>query len=561
MNEPFTVLIIDPNAEDRSRYRQHLTNHPRHTYQIYEAESAAEGLSLLPICHPDVVILEFLLPDMTGVDLIRAMRQDQETTIPTVMLTNHGTEETAVQALKQGAYDYMSKRAFQTERFDHALNSAIRQCTLEHLLRESQEQQRLMATTALRIRQSLDLSQILNTAVAEVQQLLRCDRVLVYQFAPDGNGRVVAESIAPGWKAMVGQVIPDHCLQTPAMRQSYLQGRQQAIANIHEAELSGRHRRLLEQCKVKASLAVPLLFQENSSADADRHLWGLLIAHHCSAARPWRNQEQDLLNALAVQLSIGIQHGELLQRHQNSLAKERELSAFKSRIITTVSHEYRTPLTLILGGAELLERYHDRFDEAKKLKYVRQIHQAATHMTDLVNDLLFASQVELARLRFQPTTLDLVDFVADLVAEHQQIAGEPYQLQFASEGEPRLFCGDSSLLRQLISNLLSNAVKYSPGGGKIEIDLHLQPQQVTLSVKDYGIGIPRGDRDRLFQAFGRASNVGTIPGTGLGLTIVQSCVQMHSGQIAIESCEHQGTQVIIQLPRPTGEAKASCDYE
>lgn len=548
MNEQLTVLIVDPNAEERARYCGYLANYPLQAYTVHEAESGLDGLSFFNDHSPDVVILEFQLPDMTGLELIRQLQQASNSPVPMVMLTGQGNEEIAIQALKQGACDYISKHLLDGDRLDQALRNAIHQCRLKQLLHESQERQRLIATTAFRIRQSLDLGQILNTAVSEVRELLRCDRVLVYQLNSDMSGNVVAESVAIGWKSALGHNIPDTCFQDE-IRQEYLQGRQRAISNIYTAGLSDCHIQLLTQFDVKANLVVPLLFQATATNASSRTLWGFLIAHQCSKPRQWREEELDILNELAVQLSIGIQHAELLEQTQSSLSKERELNAFKSRIITTVSHEYRTPLTLIFGGAELLERYHDRFDDEKKLKYLRQIQHAAAHMTDLVNDLLFASQVELNQIRFQPTHLDLVTFIEDLVDEHQQLVSETHTLQFTYQGKNREFCGDSSLLRQMISNSLSNAVKYSPEGRLVKIRLKLGRHQVTLQVQDRGIGIPAADLGRLFQAFGRASNVGTIPGTGLGLMIMQSCVQLHNGTVAVESHVNEGTLLTITLPR------------
>lgn len=545
MNEPITVLIIDPDAEDRARCHHALKQHPYQPYTVYEAESGNDGLQAFGLCYPDVLILEFDLPDMTGLNLIHELHRVHP--VPVVMLTGKGTEEIAVQALKQGAHDYISKHQFEPDRLHHAISGAIQQCHLEELLRESRERQRLIATTALRIRQSLDVPQILNTAVAEVRELLRCDRVLVYQFDGDRHGTIVAESVANGWSSTLGQRIQGSCFQAD-FRKSYLTYREYAIPNVDTADLSDCHLKLLERFNVKANLIVPLVFQGAAPDSETRTLWGLLIAHQCSTPRQWRDEELEILNALAVQLSIGIQHGELLKRTQDSLTKEREFNAFKSRIIKTVSHEYRTPLTMILGGAELLERYHDRFDDEKKLKYLRQIQHAAAHMTDLVNDLLFANQVELNQIRFQPICLDIVDFVQDLVEEHQQIASERHRIQFTHRGKHREFCGDTSLLRQMISNLLSNAVKYSPDGGLVDVMLRLEPDELTLQVKDEGIGIPEADRDRLFQAFGRASNVDTIAGTGLGLMIAESCVQMHDGQISVDSEVGKGTTVTIKLP-------------
>jgi len=116
-------------------------------------------------------------------------------------------------------------------------------------------------------------------------------------------------------------------------------------------------------------------------------------------------------------------------------------------------------------------------------------------------------------------------------------------------GNHKGFWGDGLLLRQIFVNLISNAIKYSPDGGKIEFHLIGNGSQVIFSVKDQGIGIPIEEQDNLFQAFSRGSNVDTIPGTGLGLAIANACVELHGGDIALESQLGKGTKITVTLPK------------
>ena len=248
-----------------------------------------------------------------------------------------------------------------------------------------------------------------------------------------------------------------------------------------------------------------------------------------------RKQTEELLRILEIEL-------------REALAQEKELGELKSRIISTISHEYRTPLTTIASSAEILQMYRHKLDEAKQLKHFDRIQASIKHMTDLVSDVLFLSRADFEKLEFQPESIDLISFFNEVVEELQVGIGNAHHLTFTSVGECIYFDGDAKLLRQILTNLISNAIKYSPNGGPVSIRLTCQDNQVIFQVSDQGIGIPPEDQENLFESFTRARNVGTIAGTGLGLSIVKKCVDLHDGQIAVESQVGVGTTFTVSLP-------------
>ena len=231
-----------------------------------------------------------------------------------------------------------------------------------------------------------------------------------------------------------------------------------------------------------------------------------------------------------------------------ALANERELSDLKSRIISVVSHEYRTPLATILSSTELLEHYSHSWAEEKKQRHFQRIETSVHHLTRLVNDVLMFSKAEAGKLEFNPVRLEVVAFCHELVEELQLTAGEKYSINFRCLGIPQEVYLDEKLLRQILSNLLSNALKYSPEGGEIQFELVFGQDTLIFRIQDQGIGIPLPDQSQLFDAFYRSSNVGTISGTGLGLAIVERCVNIHKGEILVESEVGVGTTFTVTLP-------------
>ena len=179
--------------------------------------------------------------------------------------------------------------------------------------------ERLLAKIALRIRQSLNLDEVLNTAVAEVRQFLQTDRVVIYRFEPDWSGIVVVESVSSDWSPTLGAAIQDTCFTTEVQVQPYKQGRIRAIEDIYTEDIAQCHVDLLARFQVRSNLVVPILQGEN--------LWGLLIAHHCSAPRKWQSREIDLLEQLATHMAIAIQQSELYLQTQTELINRQRAEA------------------------------------------------------------------------------------------------------------------------------------------------------------------------------------------------------------------------------------------
>ena len=546
------LLIVDDSKADRTIYRRYLLDDPHQDYSVFEANCAEQGLDLCQAECFDAILLDFKLPDMSGLQVLDILKQQHPYTA-VIMLTGHGSERVAVRAMKGGAQDYLVKDRLQSDVLQHTVRNVVYQTQLRQQLHKKQEQQRLISYMALRIRQSLELAQTLDAAVTEVRQLLECDRVIAYQFAPDMSGTIIAESVGDEWSPTLGETVEDNYFQTQGADE-YRQGRKQLVSDIHQAGLDPCHVELLEQFDVQASLVTPILMvdvEPNEGPEPEHHikLWGLLVAHQCSQTREWQPDEVELLDALSDHIALAIQHAELLAQTKMALEQEKSLNTFRSNIIATVSHEYNAPLTAIRTAAATLKAHSQRLDPQKQQRLLNIIEQKAKHMSALVNDMLLVNQAELKQIELRPFNLQLDEFFTQLIAEQQLLDNDRHSITLSVRGDISGFMGDRGLLRQVFGNLVSNAIKYSPNGGDIRIKLIGEENHVICQIKDTGIGIPVADQKHLFQSFSRGSNVGAIPGTGLGLQIVKTAVEMHSGRIMIESQENKGTRVIVRLPK------------
>lgn len=267
------------------------------------------------------------------------------------------------------------------------------------------------------------------------------------------------------------------------------------------------------------------------------NLEGLVSARTSELEEAVRQLQQEIAERKQVQDEL-----------KQSLDKEKRLNLLKSRFTSMVSHEFRTPLTVIQSCAEILETYADRMDEAKKADKFQTIQTQVTHMVDLLGDILAFDRAESVGPAYNPEPLDLAAYCRSIVDEFKPTA-KTHQLNVRAMADAGLAMIDEALMRRAIWNLLSNAVKYSPAGTAIEIGLACDGDQALISVKDHGIGVPEEDRKDLFEIFHRAHNVGSIQGTGLGLPIVKQAVLAHGGTIDFESKIGVGTTFTIKLPR------------
>lgn len=232
---------------------------------------------------------------------------------------------------------------------------------------------------------------------------------------------------------------------------------------------------------------------------------------------------------------------------QKALQQEKDLGELKTNFVNLVSHEFRTPLSVIVSASDILENYFDRLKPEQRTDHLRDIRHSTQQMTRLMEEVLLLGKVEAGKMIFKPEPLDLVGFCQRLMDEQLSATGHKCSIQLAFDEFPSTAQGDEGLLRHIFTNLLSNAVKYSPAGNQVWFTIRQEGEQTVFQIRDQGIGIPQEDQARLFEAFHRARNVGEIPGTGLGLVIVKRCVDLHLGGITVESALHSGTTFTVRL--------------
>jgi len=231
-----------------------------------------------------------------------------------------------------------------------------------------------------------------------------------------------------------------------------------------------------------------------------------------------------------------------------SLEKEKELSLLKSRFVSIASHEFRTPLTSIQLSASLIEKYAESFHTVNIAKHVAKIKSAVFNLTAILNDFLSIEKIESGKEEPVYSDFNLVKFSEEITQEMQVMAKQNQNIIYHHTGTKNSVRLDRNLLKNCISNLITNAIKYSGENTLIAFNTAISVDSCVITVKDNGIGIPEADQKHLFEAFFRAHNTGTIPGTGLGLNIVARYTELMNGTIDFKSTVNKGTLFTITFP-------------
>ena len=245
------------------------------------------------------------------------------------------------------------------------------------------------------------------------------------------------------------------------------------------------------------------------------------------------------------------QQKEVQYAMKKALAQERELNELRTNLVSTISHEFRTPMTTIRTSAELIEMYiegHNFVHSTQLQKRINTITEEIDRIVELMNAVLTISKDDAGKTNFNPIVFDLKQICLDVIetSYSHQIGGRKVQTVF--KGDNFTVFADKNLMEYSLFNLLNNAFKYSEGSGDILLNLTSTNNEIEIQIIDFGIGIPEKDIPKLFNTFFRASNTEGIQGTGLGLYIVKTFTERNSGSIQVTSELGKGTKVTLHFP-------------
>ncbi|KAB8315726.1 response regulator [Tolypothrix campylonemoides VB511288] len=488
------ILLVEDSASDAKLLQQTLWHLGGERWQVVHFEQLSDAIDSCSKTTYDIVLLDLSLPDSKGLNTL-AEFYAAAPNIPIVVLT-FDDEDVALEAVAKKAQDYLVKGQITPNLLRRTIRYAIERGQILKQLRESEHRFRAIFEQTFQSMALLTLEGIileinqpaLNLWASQQQDCVGKPLWELESWNFSSTNQEWLKSIIA--KAAGGEFVR-HELLLPSANNAMLW-----------IDFS------LKPLKDETGKAMLLIVEGRDISDRKR-------------------AEAELVNAWV---------------------QERELNEMKSNFVSMVSHEFRNPMTVIRTAIELLELYNHQMSDQQKSQYFGKIQTAIRQMLQLLDEILFLGRTDAGKLQYEPTPLDLEHFCSELTQTLQLAASSKHEIIFSFQGEQTSVEVDQNLLRYILTNLLSNAIKYSPQGGIIAFNVFCQNDTVTFQIQDSGIGIPLKDQQRLFETFHRASNVGSIPGTGLGLSIVKKCVDLHHGQIYLQSQVGVGTTFTVKLP-------------
>lgn len=460
----------------------------------------------------------------------------------------------------------------------------------EQRIAQQLRQQEALATIANRIRESLNLDDILGIVAAQARAILQCERVIVFQLHPDGSSQIVSESVDQELPSLVNMSWEDEVWDQEIL-DNYLNGDPRIVGDVMNDRWTECLMDYSNAGQIKSKIVAPILADTCSTDDSrwnapnrQRKLWGVLVAHACRSVRAWKPTEAQMLQQIANQLTLAINQSDLFTKLQQELterqiaqaqltasnselaltnAELQRATSLKDEFLANMSHELRTPLNVILGMVEGLQDDVFGVINQRQVKALSNVQLSATYLLELINDILDLSKYDAGRLELSWAPTSITELCQSSLAFIKQQASEKdIQLSISiQEALPDLMI-DERRMRQVLINLLSNAVKFTHSGGTVSLEaslLHGAPRSsgrfshqeiLRLSVVDTGIGIAPEDQPKLFQPFFQIDSAlnRQYVGTGLGLPLVKRIVELHGGHVAVSSALGAGSTFDVDLP-------------
>ena len=502
-NKSIRVLLVEDSPSDARLQHHRFSRLDQEKWQLVHVESLEQAINSCTKFPFDVVLLDLNLPDSDGLETVVEFRAAVPN-IPVIVLTGEDDDELALGAISQGTQDYLCKDKITIPLLVRTICHAIER---EQILKQLRESERRFRGVFNQTFQFMTLLTPEGTVLEMNQTALDFSRAKLEDYVG-----------LPLWESNVW----NYCKSS----QKWLKT---AITKARHGEL------VREEVQVRGAgdVIVWIDFSLKPLTDENGKVVMLIEEGREISERKYR------------EISTR-------QRAESEILRvweqEQELNQIKLNFVSMVSHEFRTPLTTIQTSNHLLEQYYEVLPEDKREIYHSSIKKAVSRITNLLDNALIIGKTISKKFDFEPKQFNLVNFCHELVSEQQLNVKKDCRIVFIHQGNCSNVQMDQNLLRQIINHLLSNGIKFSLEDGIVNLALSCKAKIATFLIQDQGIGIPPEDLDRVFESFYRAGNVGNIQGTGLGLSMVKKAVDLHGGQISLESQVGVGTTVKVTLP-------------
>lgn len=407
--------------------------------------------------------------------------------------------------------------------------------------KERAERSSLMSEISSKVRHSLDIDQVLSATVKTLGRAANVDRCfihLVEQGGEAGLGEIRAEWDSPGTKNLKVDVPGRFPISMKVLATRQVQWTDDVMEDqaMEDPKLANAKQELMRY-GTRASLAAPLEWGDE--------LLGI-VAFHSRTPRKWTEGEIALIEAAAREVSIALNHARRFAEAVETAERLRHLDEMRSDFVAMVSHELRSPMTVVAGIADILKKRQSALSLEQRDELIDTLGREARRLTRLVSEVLDLEAIDQDGMELQLGKVDLATLAREAVTD----AGAADRTDLKVGRGDAVCIADGDRVKQVLLNLISNAAKFSGEDKPISVTVTPERAGVCVSVKDEGPGISDADKERLFQRFTRLdTGPDRKPGSGLGLYLSHSIVKAHHGEIWIDSEPGKGATFSFRLPR------------
>jgi len=486
MSEKTKILVVDDEKVVRDGCTRVLTGKG---FEVLTAENGLQAMEMLPENSVDIILLDLKMPVMSGEEVLEKVCKDHPD-IPIIIITGHGTIDTAVECMKNGAYDFVTK-PFQIDPFLLTINRAADKRALEKKARlyEEEKQRNLYDI-------NLEKSRLKTIINCMANGVMVCNRNMELVLHNPAFMRLFEISKEIEDPIQVKELFQDESLITTLKKIHSSQSQQDEVIS-QEIEV--------EKNTLRA-ISAPVL-----------------------------GPEKEIVGTVTV---------------LEDITPFKQLDEMKSDFVNMVAHELRSPLSAIRQqNSVVLEGLAGPVEEKQKDFLGRGIKKIDT-LLELINDLLDIARIEAGKHVQHQVPTDIGQIIEDTIALLETRANEHNISLTFSPNNIKLILADPQRLEEVVNNLITNAINYSPDGGEVKVSATGISEYVEIRIQDSGVGIPPEEIPKIFDKFYRVKHPKTrqVMGTGLGLSIVKGIVDSHHGSIDVESTLNKGTTFRLLFP-------------
>lgn len=522
------ILYIEDNFDDRIILEEYLADSIK-VRSFESSETLTKGLELLKQHNFDLIFLDLSLPDGKGLDVIKKLIKYTNSSIPIIVLTGLNDHTVAIEALKYGAQDFFVKGDYNPLLLSKAIYYAIERHRVQHEFQLKNEELQVTKNRLSKAEEMADMgSWELDLINHEVKLSLGMKKLLGIDSEVDIFNTTIFKDYI------------DH---------SDLEGLIDSIA-------SHNHHNDASEFEIKLIRDKKHVFHTLCRTEAVKDINGIPVKIYgvsvdISASKEAEQVKEEFTLRLAKRVRERTYELEKIKYQlEKSLSKEKELGELKSRFVSTASHQFRTPLTVIQSNIGLIEMQSKNVAHPKAPNYsvyTERIKNEVKRMNGIMNEVLVLGKISSGVIVPVMEETDVSEICKQIVEQHNQIQADGREASIEIIGQKKLIHLDKKLFEEAFSNILSNAFKYSEGKPSPEVQLTFERRIAKIKVKDHGKGIPEEDMENLFTPFFRASNVLDIPGNGLGTTIMKEYIEINKGTLTVDSKLNQGATFNIEF--------------